>query len=49
MTSANLPKGDRSQWPTTTRVPLLLPTPAICPWKREREGGMRPFWPDRRT
>src|SRR6188472_2146135 len=34
ITSANLPHGDSSQRPTTTRTPLVVPTPAIRPVNR---------------
>jgi hypothetical protein len=32
----NDPSGEAAQRPTTTRVPLLLPIPAISPWNRLR-------------
>ena len=37
------PSGVSGQWPTTTRTPLLLPSPAMWPRKRLRESGMPPF------
>src|SRR5688572_3763133 len=36
MTSAKAPSGEDAHRPTTTRVPLALPRPAIWPWNLRR-------------
>ena len=41
--SENGPSGVSGQCPTTTRVPLVLPSPAMLLRKRLRVGGMGPL------